>query len=83
MQTKTLNTKDWDVLPKGRFTAKDRAVQELVTALSDGKAVEITPETNESPRGLKVLISRRAGQAGFKVEYRETAKGFAAKRAGR
>ena len=62
MQTKTLNTKDWDVLPKGRFTAKDRAVQELVTALSNGKAVEITPEASETPRGLKVLISRRAGR---------------------
>ncbi len=51
MQTKTLNTKDWDVLPKGRFTAKDRAVLELVNALSNGKSVEITPRRARLPAG--------------------------------
>ena len=81
MRTTILATKAWSSLPSGRLTPRDKELITLIDALSSGKVVQIIPEANETPRSLKVLISRRAGRVGISVEYRETPDGFAAKQA--
>lgn len=77
MAVKTLSEEQWSGLSPKRITQRDRDILEYLELVKAGKIIEVTPDAGTTVRGLKASITRRAKSSGIRVEYRDTAKGFA------
>jgi hypothetical protein len=71
VQWKSISQKQFDALPENRPPSQvDPEWEELLTALDQGKVVEIPYTDERDRRGKRLAVGRRAAGKGFKVTIR-------------